>query len=1165
MTETVTRLAGLDDVDLIAMHKRLDEFVTADAAIIEAHHLITTEMLKRDIPHGHVDDAWVDAVVLIEKAQVDGPDDVSAPAGMEKAWAKTLDQGGTVSVLLTTDGYVLKADPTVSDVHVDAIMGSGKKRPRRVVGPTEKESGFTIPTGVQTAAKRAAKWISEGKAGDGFTSVGRNRARQLADGGSVSRDVLVKMRAYFARHGEQRGDHDALNDGEPTPWRVAWDAWGGDAGQAWVNRVLTSVEKRAIPESITDIHINLENRQHAIDEYLYGPMNPDAPGDYWQRLADVWKVDAKEAKTTRCGNCAAFNQKPEILEAIADGISESGDAVADAADLGYCELFEFKCAAARSCSAWLTGGPLLKSFDKSQNRARETTATFTLPDGAVYEVLVPEGSVNGLEPISKHGSHDQKTHGRRYGASGRLNPEIAVSIIERVRATGGLSVSMVDGSEPPDGYMVARVGVKAAIVEADDFYDTPKGTAALASFLIDNKAELTGGDYLGVWHDTNGGKVYLDVSENVKDRETAIRLGSPSERNQISIWDVVEGKEIPTGGTGELEKAKAFRGCQIAGSVEDDGRGDRGLRERDLRETERSVVKHGEPGRDSDYHRKHPEGRSSSGSSEGKTYRTGDHKRAISMLARGEKVILESAEDANTFIEKLHDFATEARAKGEDSGNLDLCRVSVPGTNLFCGDSLGVKRADMPQLAGKPVAGSVADKMPKDKNGEVNVGELFREKLTDSGVDVRDTEMPAAKLKASQNELKGGNVAFMMSPEGQKEVDLEGTRIFVSSDGYVIDGHHRWAANIGLDANDGKLGDKKMKVTVIDMPISEVLQVANDFADDIGIAPKTAKSVMLKHQAGKHDQKSHGAWAGTNRRREAMTAGDTRRPLMKDAQGRVINPDATGGYKANIPESVKFKDETLTPDHSLWHHLESDNSGGYRFTKERAEVHREIVRSATEAVSPSANPTFYMLGGGPASGKTTAIESGLAGVPNRENAVQINADDIKEKFPEYDRMRFSDNDNDFFNAAAFSHEESSYVAKQVQKAAFENRQDVVLDGTGDSEYSKLERKIGQARDGGYKVIGVYATMPTEKSFELSNKRALGKDKRFVPETVLRETHKEISRVFPEATRRGLFDAARLIDTSDLGKAVVIGATDPSGRFQIYDESRWELFVQKGEV
>ena len=101
----------------------------------------------------------------------------------------------------------------------------------------EAAATYKVPAGVQSAAKRAIKWIEEGKAGDGFTSVGRRRASQLAAGGSVSRDVVIKMRAYFARHAvdKQATGFNAGEKGYPSPGRVAWDAWGGDAGRTWVN------------------------------------------------------------------------------------------------------------------------------------------------------------------------------------------------------------------------------------------------------------------------------------------------------------------------------------------------------------------------------------------------------------------------------------------------------------------------------------------------------------------------------------------------------------------------------------------------------------------------------------------------------------------------------------------------------------------------------------------------------------------------------------------------------------------------------------------------------------------------------------------------------------------------------------------------------------------
>lgn len=93
---------------------------------------------------------------------------------------------------------------------------------------------FDAPKGVQDAAKRAQGWVADGYAGDGFTDVGRARMAQLAGGRAISLAVVKKMYAYFARHGVNRASSWDLEDGKPTAWRVAWDAWGGDAGRNWV-------------------------------------------------------------------------------------------------------------------------------------------------------------------------------------------------------------------------------------------------------------------------------------------------------------------------------------------------------------------------------------------------------------------------------------------------------------------------------------------------------------------------------------------------------------------------------------------------------------------------------------------------------------------------------------------------------------------------------------------------------------------------------------------------------------------------------------------------------------------------------------------------------------------------------------------------------------------
>jgi hypothetical protein len=104
---------------------------------------------------------------------------------------------------------------------------------------TKDSGGHTPPKGVQQVGQRALRWIEDGKAGKNFTDVGRRRAHQLANGEGVSDAEVKKMQAYFKRHAV---DKDASGfkhgtDGFPSPGRVAWDAWGGDAGERWVKGI----------------------------------------------------------------------------------------------------------------------------------------------------------------------------------------------------------------------------------------------------------------------------------------------------------------------------------------------------------------------------------------------------------------------------------------------------------------------------------------------------------------------------------------------------------------------------------------------------------------------------------------------------------------------------------------------------------------------------------------------------------------------------------------------------------------------------------------------------------------------------------------------------------------------------------------------------------------
>ena len=120
----------------------------------------------------------------------------------------------------------------------------------------------------------------------------------------------------------------------------------------------------ACPAATQDISVNLKNRKDCVDKANYGPMNPELDNtEFWQAKANLFKTDIEEAKTSLCGNCAAFIQTTEMLDCIRKGLDSGpeADAIVKKANLGYCEIFDFKCAGERTCDAWVVGGAVTDS------------------------------------------------------------------------------------------------------------------------------------------------------------------------------------------------------------------------------------------------------------------------------------------------------------------------------------------------------------------------------------------------------------------------------------------------------------------------------------------------------------------------------------------------------------------------------------------------------------------------------------------------------------------------------------------------------------------------------------------------------------------------------------------------------------------------------------
>jgi predicted ABC-type ATPase len=793
MADIAPKLIHLSGEKLLALHERIHKS-EASPASIEVHHTILNEMARRKMERPQDDwDTYEILVDSIQDVELDSLRETLPPDMVSKMLEKTGSPVANLQTYLTIHGYEMRVEPVVLEPVEKMIRRENGKwvvyneAGTRRFGSYDSESeaqerlkqieafskaDYTPPKGVREAARRAVDWINEGKAGGGFTSVGRRRASQLASGESVSIETLKRMKSFFSRH---EVDKEALGftqgeKGFPSPGRVAWDAWGGDAGFSW---------------------------------------------------------------------------------------------------------------------------------------AKEKVAQFE----------------NQMEKHNQ-GQHDQKTHGK--------------------------------------------------------------------------------------WADG-------------------------------IVQDIFDGK--------------------------------------------------------------HPE---------------------------------VEPENVSALFMKMADRTDHP----------DITEIKIEGTLLFGDEGMGIARKDMPQI-------------DKDLRPE------FLDDLEKDGITSEKEKVDPKTLKPIQKEVSGSRSGAIYNKYREEGKIPKQDRILISKDGFVIDGHHTWAASVAFSFDNPSA---EIPVYRLSVNAQEALDASLAWTQSKGIEGQSIDAAkkslffefepgeMLKHQ--EHDQSSHGNWAEG---RERIIGSGNVPSLARDSEGRVINPDATGGYKAGVPESVTFGRETLTPEHSLWHHLVPDGRGGYEPSEERAYLHQQIINQVTEGVPQSSDPTFYMLGGGPASGKSTFLKSGATDTPDKANAVHVNADDIKAMLPENPRM-VNGGDADFFNAASFSHEESSMLAKRVQDRAIENKQNIVLDGTGDSAINKLASKVESARQNGYKVNGVYVSVPTEVAWSRSVQRALGASKRYVPKAVVEETHRAVSGTLRQAVEGGLFDKISLWDNT--GSAPKLVGSGSGNDFMISDSYAWQAFLAK---
>ena len=262
MADIAPKLIHLSAEKLLALHDNVHKSVNPTPAEIEVHHTVLNEMARRKMERPS--DDWDKYEILIDS--IDNVDLTSIGGLPAEAVLEVIKSTGeteaNIKTFLTVDGYQMRIEPVEKRIQEEdgkwvvyneegtRRFGSydtkdeAEARLRQIHAFRKAEDGYTPPQAVRTAAQRAIEWIDAGMAGGGFTRTGRTRAGQLARGESVSIETLKRMKSFFSRHevdkravGFSRGEK-----GFPSAGRVAWDAWGGDAGFAWAEAMVERYE-----------------------------------------------------------------------------------------------------------------------------------------------------------------------------------------------------------------------------------------------------------------------------------------------------------------------------------------------------------------------------------------------------------------------------------------------------------------------------------------------------------------------------------------------------------------------------------------------------------------------------------------------------------------------------------------------------------------------------------------------------------------------------------------------------------------------------------------------------------------------------------------------------------------------------------------------------------
>lgn len=279
-------------------------------------------------------------------------------------------------------------------------------------------------------------------------------------------------------------------------------------------------------------------------------------------------------------------------------------------------------------------------------------------------------------------------------------------------------------------------------------------------------------------------------------------------------------------------------------------------------------------------------------------------------------------------------------------------------------------------------------------------------------------------------------------------------------------------------------------------------------------------------------------------------------PLPRDLVARIRNDGLDIPLRDVRPGEVaqKILQGRKDTEQLYFHDGEWDQS--------REALHDQIIAAhfQDKIVPDAADRQAYMTAGGGASGKSgmTFLVGGqemkLDDVAELKSVIHIDPDAIKKMIPEYQQIAEA---GDTYAASAV-HEESSALAKTIQKMAQDQGYSVLLDTTGQG--SKFVGKIHDFHDLGYETHVSMVSIPTNEALVRAMARG-DRSGRYVNTHPLKEAHRGASVALDLYRDDPLVNHLRVYDNTEGLNVVAEGG---NGAITIHDPAKFDQILAKAD-